>query len=166
MTTSIEAAFGSRIMVNGYMLNNQLTDFAFVPTEQGKPVANRIAARKRPRSAMAPTLVFDHHGKFEMAVGSPGGSAIINYVAQTLVALLDWHLDPQQAVSLPHYGSRNGPTELEQGRHLEALVPQLEARGHKVVLIEMASGLSAILTTAHGYVGAADPRREGTVRGY
>src|SRR5262249_20003136 len=114
MTTSIEAAFGSRIMVNGYMLNNQLTDFAFMPTEHGKLVANRIAARKRPRSAMAPTLVFDPHGKFAMAVGSPGGSAIINYVAQTLVAVLDWHLDPQQAVSLPHYGSRNGPTELEQ----------------------------------------------------
>ncbi len=166
MTTSIEAAFGSRIMVNGYMLNNQLTDFAFMPTENGKPVANRIAARKRPRSAMAPTLVFDPHGKFAMAVGSPGGSAIINYVAQMLVAVLDWHLDPQQAVSLPHYGSRNGPTELEQGRHLEALVPQLEARGHKIALIEMPSGLSAILKTAHGYVGAADPRREGTVRGY
>ncbi len=166
MTTSIEAAFGSRIMVNGYLLNNQLTDFAFAPAEQGKPVANRIEARKRPRSAMAPTLVFNQHGKFAMAVGSPGGSAIINYVAQTLVAMLDWRLDPQQAVSLPHYGSRNGATELEQGRHLEALVPQLEARGHKVALIEMTSGLSVIRKTAHGYVGAADPRREGTVRGY
>lgn len=166
MTTSIEAAFGSRIMVNGYMLNNQLTDFAFVPTEHGKPVANRIAGRKRPRSAMAPTLVFDQHGKFTMAVGSPGGSAIINYVAQTLVAMLDWRLDPQQAVSLPHYGSRNGATELETGRHLEVLVPQLEARGHKVTLIEMNSGLSAVLKTAHGYVGGVDPRREGTVRGY
>ncbi len=101
-----------------------------------------------------------------MAVGSPGGSAIINYVAQTLVAMLDWHLDPQQAVSLPHYGSRNGPTELEQGRHLEVLVPQLEARGHTVALIEMPSGLSAILKTEHGYAGGADPRREGTVKGY
>jgi gamma-glutamyltranspeptidase/glutathione hydrolase len=166
MTTSIEAAFGSRIMVNGYMLNNQLTDFAFVPTEQGRPVANRIAARKRPRSAMAPTLVFDQQGKFAMAVGSPGGSAIINYVVQTLIAMLDWRLDPQQAVSLPHYGSRNWPTELEQGRGLEALVPQLEARGHIVTLIEMTSGLSAIRKTAQGYVGGADPRREGTVRGY
>ena len=166
LTTSIEAAFGSRIMVNGYLLNNQLTDFSFVPTDQGKPVANCIAARKRPRSAMAPTLVFDQQGQFTMAVGSPGGSAIINYVAQTLIAMLDWHLDPQQAVSLPHYGSRNGPTELEQGRHLEALVPQLEARGHTVALIEMPSGLAAILKTAHGYAGGADPRREGTVKGY
>src|SRR4030095_10548875 len=121
MTTSIEDVFGSRIMVNGYLLNNQLTDFSFIPTMQGKPVANRIEARKRPRSAMAPMLVLDAHGRFTLAVGSPGGSAIINYVAQTLVALLDWHLDPQQAVHLPHYGSRNGPTELEQGRHLEAL---------------------------------------------
>jgi gamma-glutamyltranspeptidase/glutathione hydrolase len=166
MTTSIEAAFGSRIMVNGYLLNNQLTDFSFVPTAQGKPVANCIAARKRPRSAMAPTLVFDQQGQCTMAVGSPGGSAIINYVAQTLVAMLDWHLDPQQAVSLPHYGSRNGPTELEQGRDLEALVPQLEARGHTVTLMDMTSGLSAILKTENGYAGGADPRREGTVRGY
>jgi gamma-glutamyltranspeptidase/glutathione hydrolase len=166
MTTSIEAAFGSRIMVNGYLLNNQLTDFSFMPTEQGKPVANCIAAHKRPRSAMAPTLVFDQQGHFTMAVGSPGGSAIINYVARTLIAMLDWHLDPQQAVSLPHYGSRNGPTELEQGRHLEALVPQLEARGHTVALMEMPSGLSAILKTEHGYAGGADPRREGTAQGY
>jgi gamma-glutamyltranspeptidase/glutathione hydrolase len=166
MTTSIEAAFGSRIMVNGYLLNNQLTDFSFVPTAHGKPVANCIVARKRPRSAMAPTLVFDQQGQYTMAVGSPGGSAIINYVAQTLVAMLDWHLDPQQAVSLPHYGSRNGPTELEQGRDLETLVPQLAARGHHVALIEMTSGLSAIVQTAEGYAGGADPRREGTVRGY
>jgi gamma-glutamyltranspeptidase/glutathione hydrolase len=166
MTTSIEAAFGSRIMVNGYLLNNQLTDFSFVPTDHGKPVANSIAARKRPRSAMAPTLVFDAQGQFHMAVGSPGGSTIINYVARTVVAMLDWHLDPQQAVSLPHYGSRNGSTELEHGRHLEVLVPQLEARGHTVALVDLTSGLSAILKTEDGYAGGADPRREGTVKGY
>jgi gamma-glutamyltranspeptidase/glutathione hydrolase len=166
MTTSIEAAFGSRIMVNGYLLNNQLTDFSFVPTAHGKPVANCIAARKRPRSAMAPTLVFDRQGQCIMAVGSPGGSAIINYVAQTLIAMLDWYLDPQQAVSLPHYGSRNGPTELEQGRDLDVLVSQLKARGHTVALLDMPSGLSAIHKTAHGYTGGADPRREGTVKGY
>jgi gamma-glutamyltranspeptidase/glutathione hydrolase len=166
LTTSIEAAFGSRIMVNGYLLNNQLTDFAFLPTAQGQPVANRVEGGKRPRSAMAPTLVFDQHGRFSMALGSPGGSAIINYVVQTLVAMLDWQLDPQQAVHLPHYGSRNGPTELEAGRQLDSLVPQLEARGHQVSLIDMTSGLSAIRATAAGYAGAADPRREGTVRGY
>jgi gamma-glutamyltranspeptidase/glutathione hydrolase len=166
MTTSIEDVFGSRIMVNGYLLNNQLTDFSFVPTMHGKPVANRIEAGKRPRSAMAPMLVLDPHGRFTLAVGSPGGSAIINYVAQALVALLDWHLDPQQAVHLPHYGSRNGPTELEIGRNLEPLVPQLEARGHQVSLTELTSGLSVISKTDTGYAGSADPRREGTARGY
>jgi gamma-glutamyltranspeptidase/glutathione hydrolase len=129
-------------------------------------VANGIVARKRPRSAMAPTLVFDQQGQCIMVVGSPGGSAIINYVAQTLVAMLDWHLDPQQAVSVPHYGSRNGPTELEQGCDLDVLVPQLQARGHPVALIDMPSGLSAIRKTAHGYTGGADPRREGTAKGY
>jgi gamma-glutamyltranspeptidase/glutathione hydrolase len=115
---------------------------------------------------MAPMLVFDQQGQCTMAVGSPGGSAIINYVAQALIAMLDWHLDPQQAVNLPHYGSRNGPTELEQGRDLDVLVPQLEARGHTVALLDMPSGLSAIRKTAHGYTGGADPRREGTVKGY
>jgi len=166
MTTSIEDVFGSRIMVNGYLLNNQLTDFSFVPMAQGKPVANRITARKRPRSAMAPMLVFDAQGRFTLAVGSPGGSGIINYVAQALVAMLDWHLDPQQTVHLPHYGSRNGPTELEVGRHLECLVPQLEARGHQVSLTELTSGLSIIRKTDTGYAGSTDPRREGTARGY
>lgn len=166
MTTSIEDAFGSRIMVNGYLLNNQLTDFSFLPVEQGRPVANRIAPHKRPRSAMAPTLVFDASGQCIITVGAPGGSAIINYVAQALVAMLDWRLDPQQAVSLPHYGSRNGPTELERGQHLEFLVPLLEARGHDVVLSDLTSGLSAIRKTPTGYAGGADPRREGTAAGY
>ncbi len=166
MTTSIEAAFGSRIMVNGYLLNNQLTDFAFVPTEHGRPVANRLQPHKRPRSAMAPTLVFDAQGAWQMAVGSPGGSTIINYVAQTLLAVLDWHMDPQQAVSLPHYGSRNGPTELERSQGLESLGLQLAARGHQVRLLDLTSGLAAIVKTPHGYVGGADPRREGTVMGY
>lgn len=166
MTTSIEAAFGSRIMVNGYLLNNQLTDFTFLPTEQGRPVANRLQPGKRPRSAMAPTLVFDAQGAFAASVGSPGGSAIINYVAQTLLALLEWQLNPQQAVNLPHYGSRNGPTELELGQGLEVLVSSLNARGHHIRLIESNSGLTAIQQTPHGYLGGADPRREGTVRGY
>jgi gamma-glutamyltranspeptidase/glutathione hydrolase len=166
MTTSIEDAFGSRVMVNGYLLNNQLTDFSFVPVQDGRPVANRVAAGKRPRSAMAPTLVFDATGRWSMAVGSPGGSAIINYVAQTLIARLDWSLDPQQAVSLPHYGSRNGATELETGRPLESLVPALVERGHRVEWRELNSGLAAICRTAAGYAGGADPRREVTAGGY
>ncbi|BEV72705.1 MULTISPECIES: gamma-glutamyltransferase [unclassified Paludibacterium] len=167
MTTTIEDQFGSRIMVpgRGFLLNNQLTDFSFSPQDQGKPVANRIEGGKRPRSAMAPMLVFDPSGKLYAVTGSPGGSAIINYVAQTLIGLLDWHLDPQQAVSLPHYGSRNGPTELESGRGLGTLVPTLQALGHKVVMTDMTSGLAAILRTPGGWTGGADPRREGRVEG-
>ena len=166
MTTSIEDQFGSRIMVRGFLLNNQLTDFSFNPTDNGQPVANRVEAGKRPRSSMSPVLVFDRQGKLQAAAGSPGGSLIINYVAQALVGLLDWKLNPQQAVSLPHYGSRNGVTELEKDRGLEPLVDPLKALGHPdVKLIEMNSGLSAIVRTNNGWVGGADPRREGVVMG-
>ena len=115
MTTSIEFAFGSQQMVRGFLLNNQLTDFSFVAEQDGKPVANRIEPGKRPRSAMAPTMVFDRDGKLVLALGSAGGSAIINHVVKTLVAALDWNLDIQQAIDLPNFGSRNGPTELERG---------------------------------------------------
>ncbi len=116
MTTTVESSFGSHLMVEGFMLNNQLTDFSFIPSENGKPVANRVEPGKRPRSSMAPTLVFDRqNGEFLGTVGSPGGSQIIEYVAKTLVGLLDWNLDPQAAINLPNFGSRNGPTELEPG---------------------------------------------------
>src|SRR5919197_5100950 len=110
MTTTIEAGFGSRIMVHGFLLNNELTDFDFVP---GGP--NEVGPGKRPRSSMAPTMVFDRAGRLQLVVGSPGGSLIINYVARTLVAVLDWGLDIQAAIEAPKYGSRNGPTELERG---------------------------------------------------
>lgn len=165
MTSSIEDAFGSRIMVRGFMLNNQLTDFSFNPKQGGHLVANRVEAGKRPRSAMAPMMVFDHRGQLEVLVGAPGGSSIINYVAQTLLGLLDWQLDAQQAVSLPHYGSRNGATELEVGRGLDALGAPLQARGHAVNYIELNSGLSVIRRTQHGWQGGADPRREGLALG-
>ena len=115
MTTSIEFAFGSQQMVRGFLLNNQLTDFSFVAEQDGKPVANRIEPGKRPRSSMAPTMVFDRDGKLVLALGSAGGSAIINHVVKTLVAALDWNMDLQQAIALPNFGSRNGPTELERG---------------------------------------------------
>jgi gamma-glutamyltranspeptidase/glutathione hydrolase len=116
MTTTVESYFGSHIMVRGFMLNNQLTDFSFNPTENGKPVANRVQAGKRPRSSMAPTLVFDRKsGRLVAALGSPGGSQIIEYVSKTLVGLLDWNMDVQQAVSMANFGSRNGPTEVERG---------------------------------------------------
>jgi gamma-glutamyltranspeptidase / glutathione hydrolase len=165
MTTTIEDQFGSRLMVHGFLLNNELTDFAFSPTDQGKPVANRIEPRKRPRSSMAPTLVFDRDGKLVMTVGSPGGSAIINYVVKTIVAVLDWQMDIQQAIALPNVGSRGGATELEKGTSAEALKPALEAMGHTVAVLDFTSGLQGIVLGPQGLSGGADPRREGVALG-
>jgi len=166
MTTTIEDGFGSRLMTEGgFLLNNQLTDFSFAPTENGKPVANRVEPGKRPRSSMAPTIVYDRAGRVHMIAGSPGASAIINFVAKTLVAVLDWGLDPQAAISLPNFGSRNGPTELEAGTSAAALAPKLEALGHRTRVVEQPSGVHAIVRTRTGWIGGADPRREGTVRG-
>jgi gamma-glutamyltranspeptidase/glutathione hydrolase len=170
MTTTIEDVFGSRQMVRGFLLNNQLTDFSFVAEESGKPVANRVQPGKRPRSSMAPTLVFDKtSGQLVMSAGSPGGSLIINYVAKVLVGTLDWGLNVQQAISLPNFGSRNlgdrGATELERGRFSAAVVEQLKQRGHDVREIEQTSGLQAIQRTRNGWFGGADPRREGVVMG-
>src|SRR6266699_668467 len=116
MTASIEAAFGNRQMVRGFLLNNQLTDFSWTPEEGGKPVANRVEARKRPRSSMAPTMVFDEKGRLYTVIGSPGGHSIINYVALTLVNVLDWNMDIQQAIDSAHAGSRNGPARARSGR--------------------------------------------------
>jgi gamma-glutamyltranspeptidase/glutathione hydrolase len=166
MTTTIESAFGARIMVRGFLLNNQLTDFAFMPGADGRPAANRVEPGKRPRSAMSPALVFDAEGRLRAALGSPGGSAIINYVAQAIVAMLDWKLDAQSAAALPHAGSRNGPTELERGTVYELLAPALAARGHEVRLADLASGLHVIERTPGGWRGGTDPRREGAARGY
>lgn len=170
MTTSVEDAFGARQMVDGFLLNNQLTDFSFVPADADGPVANRVQGGKRPRSSMAPTLVFERGSRrLVLAVGSPGGSAIINYVAKTLVATLDWDLSVQQAISLPNFGSRNGPTELERGRAAPGLIEALTARGHEVSVIEQNSGLQGIMRGARAgrplWFGGADPRREGSARG-
>ncbi len=165
MTTSIESAFGSRLMVGGFMLNNELTDFSFRPEAEGRPVANRVEPGKRPRSSMSPTLVFGADGRPVLALGSPGGSRIIGYVLQTLVAVLDWGLDIQAAVELPHAVNRNGPTDLEEGTALTALKPALEALGHEVRLRKLTSGLHGIAITAHGLEGGADPRREGVALG-
>lgn len=164
MTTTIEDQFGSRVMVRGFLLNNELTDFSFEPEKDGLPVANRLEPGKRPRSSMAPTIVF-RDGRLYAVVGSPGGSAIINYVAKTLVALLDWGMDPQQAVDLANFGSRNGPTELERGTEAEAWAAGLEAMGHRVELIDQTSGTQAILVTPDGLSGGADSRREGVAVG-
>lgn len=166
MTTTIEDGFGSRQMTkSGFMLNNELTDFNFSPTEDGKPVANRVEPGKRPRSSMAPVIVFDKDKKLYAVVGSPGGSQIIPYVARTLVALLDWKLDPQVAVDQPNVGSRNGPTEIEQGTEAEGWKAGLEARGHDVKLMELNSGIQAIIVTPEGFTGGADSRREGVAIG-
>jgi gamma-glutamyltranspeptidase/glutathione hydrolase len=166
MTTTIEDAFGSRQMVRGFLLNNQLTDFSFAAVDSaGRPVANRVQPGKRPRSSMAPLLVFDQSGQLIMTVGSPGGSAIINYVGKVLLGTLAWGLNIQDAIALPNFGSRNGPTELEQGRVPDALVSALQARGHDVKLLPQTSGLQGIMRVPDGWLGGADPRREGTARG-
>jgi len=166
MTTSIEDQFGSRLMTEGgFLLNNELTDFSFAPTLDGKPVANRVEPGKRPRSSMAPTIAYDTKGRVAIVTGSPGGSMIINYVVKTLVAIIDWRMDPQAAIALPNFGSRNGPTELEKDTAVAALEAKLAALGHEVRVIDQTSGVQAIVRTPRGFVGGADPRREGTVRG-
>jgi gamma-glutamyltranspeptidase/glutathione hydrolase len=166
MTTSIEDAFGSRLMTpGGFFLNNQLTDFSFVPEQNGKPVANRIEPGKRPRSSMAPTIAYDRHGRVAIVAGSAGGSAIINHVTKTLLGIIDWELDPQAAVALPNFGSRNGPTELESNTAVAALAPKLRALGVAVQTPVMTSGTQAIVRTRSGWIGGADPRREGLVVG-
>jgi gamma-glutamyltranspeptidase / glutathione hydrolase len=165
MSTTIEDAFGSRIMVRGFLLNNQLTDFSFVAESEGRAIANRVGPGKRPRSSMAPVFVFDAGGSLRVVAGSPGGFAIINYVAKALVAMLDWKLDAQAAASLPNFGSRNGPTEVERGTTYELLEPQLRERGHEVQALDFTSGLHLIERVPGGWRGGADPRREGVARG-
>ncbi|MGE5094428.1 MAG: gamma-glutamyltransferase [Betaproteobacteria bacterium] len=166
MTTTIEAFFGSRVMVRGFLLNNELTDFNFLPVEDGAGVANRVAPGKRPRSSMAPFMAFDGKDRLDIVIGSPGGSLIIGYVAKALLGMVDWKLDIQRAIDLPNFGSRNGPTEIEKGTELESLAATLKAMGHDVRAIDMTSGLQGIRRTATGWQGGADPRREGVARGH
>ncbi|WP_195843849.1 gamma-glutamyltransferase family protein, partial [Bordetella pertussis] len=165
MTSTIEAAFGSKIFVRGFLLNNEMTDFSSSYRDpEGRLVANRVEPGKRPRSSMAPMIVF-RAGKPVLALGSPGGSAIINYVAKTLVGVLDWKLDVQQAIALPNLGSRNKETELERGTALEALAPALRRMGHEVRITDFPSGIQGIVIGPHGLAGGADPRREGLALG-
>jgi gamma-glutamyltranspeptidase/glutathione hydrolase len=163
MTTTVEGPFGSHLMAGGMMLNNQLTDFSFRPEVNGEPVANAVAPGKRPRSSMTPVIVYDENGDLYAVLGSPGGSRIIAYVTQSLIALLDWEMDMRTAISLPRFVDRNGPLEIEAGTPLEDLKPGLEQLGHRVELRELMSGLHGIRVTPEGLDGAADPRRDGNV---
>jgi len=165
MTTSVEMAFGSAVMVDGFILNNQLTDFSLSPKRNGMLVANRVEAFKRPRSSMAPTMVFNSDNELALLVGSPGGSRIINYTAQTIVGVLDWGLSPQEAINLPHITNRNKNTTIEKGTDIVNHAAELEALGHKVVIRDLNSGIHAIKVSANSLEGGADPRREGKVLG-
>jgi gamma-glutamyltranspeptidase/glutathione hydrolase len=168
MTTSVQGAFGSQLMVGGFILNNQLTDFAYEPEADGKPVANRIEGGKRPLSSMAPTLVLDAQGRLRLLVGSPGGTRIIGFVAQTIVGVLDFGLDVQQAVAAPHFLAQEGPIELEDGTAVAKQADALKALGHTVALRDLNSGLHAIAIDygdRRVLSSGVDPRREGVARG-
>jgi gamma-glutamyltranspeptidase/glutathione hydrolase len=169
MTTAVQGAFGSQLMVGGCVLNNQLTDFAFEPESNGLPVANRAEGGKRPLSSMSPSMVFDDQGRLRLLIGSPGGTRIISYVAQVIVGVLDWNLNIQDAVAAPHFLSRGGPLELEQGTDLADRADALRALGHQVALRGLNSGLHGIVIeySDDGRVlsGGVDPRREGQALG-
>lgn len=169
MTTSVQGAFGSQLMVGGFILNNQLTDFSFEPEVGGRPVANRAEGGKRPLSSMAPTMVLNADGSLKMIIGSPGGTRIINFVAQAIVGVLDWDLDIQQAVAAPHFVSQGGPLELEDQTELLRLAGPLEALGHGTVPRNLNSGLHGLVFAydASGRIiyAGVDPRREGVALG-
>ena len=165
MTTSIEMAFGSTLMVRGFLLNNQLTDFSFRNQQDGKPVANRVEGNKRPRSSMSPMMVFDKNNELLLVIGSPGGSRIINYVAKTIIGIIDWGLDIQLAIDLPNISNRNGSTDLELDTTAVNLQQALEKKGHDINIRELNSGLHGILVTPDGLIGGADSRREGIAKG-
>ncbi|MBW8724024.1 MAG: gamma-glutamyltransferase [Inquilinus limosus] len=165
LTTTIEGAFGSHLMVRGFLLNNELTEFSFLPFAGGRPVANRVEPGKRPRSSMAPTIVLDQQGRPVLVIGSPGGGRIIPYVAQAILGVLDWGLNMQQAIDLGHVVNLNGRTELEAGTPAAGLKDDLAARGHDVVVTVQDSGLQGIQIGPDGLVGGSDPRREGVAVG-
>ena len=169
MTTTIENGFGARVFVRGFLLNNQLTDFAFDPMDGERVVANAVAGGKRPRSSMSPTIVTGADGDVQLVLGSPGGARIIPYVLQTLVAHLDWGLDIQQAITLPRHVTLGGPVEIERGSALLGEAEALRARGHTVAENELVSGLQGIAVQRDGdvrrLIGGADPRREGDAAG-
>ncbi|MEM7724150.1 MAG: gamma-glutamyltransferase [Pseudomonadota bacterium] len=165
MTTTIESGFGSRLMApGGFLLNNELTDFSFASHEDGVPIANRVEPGKRPRSSMSPTIVMQD-GAPVLVIGSPGGSRIIGYVAQTIIAHLDWSMDVQAAIDMPHAVNRFGTYDLEAGTDMEAMEGPLTELGYEVNIRDLNSGLHAIQITEDGLVGGADTRREGIALG-
>lgn len=173
LTTTIEASFGARVMVDGgtgleggFLLNNQMTDFSLAPRDaQGRPIANRVEPGKRPRSSMSPTLVFDERdGRLVLSTGSPGGGMIIHFTAKMLVATQQWGLNVQEAINLPNFVQVIGPLWLEKGRYSASVIDQLKARGHTIDERDLTSGIQAIERTPSGWFGGADPRREGVVR--
>ena len=164
-TTTIEAPFGAEIMVRGFLLNNELTDFSRQPEIDGRPVANRVEPGKRPRSSMSPTLVLDRDHKLHAVVGSAGGARIIGDTLQTIIGLLDWNLSMQQAIAQPRIINQNGVTELEEGTPLAAYADRLRALGHQVQVRPHDGGLTGVHRTNDGWEGGADPRRDGTAQG-
>ena len=164
MTTTVENAFGSRLMVRGFLLNNELTDFSFRTHRDGVPIANRLEPGKRPRSSMAPTIVMQD-GAPVLAIGSPGGSRIIGYVATAIIAWADWGMDVQQAVAMGHAINRFGTYDVEVGTRTEGLASELETLGYEVKIGDLNSGLHAIAIAGDGLRGGADPRREGIALG-
>jgi gamma-glutamyltranspeptidase/glutathione hydrolase len=165
LTSTVESPFGAQRMVGGFVLNNQLTDFAFRPTINGRPVANAVAPRKAPRSSMSPTIVTDRNGRLVLVTGSPGSSAIIGYVARTTIGILDWGLTPQQAIDLGNVTARGAPVWAESPRIPAGVVDTLRGRGWDIRDTSPleTSGLHIIQVTPRGLVGGADPRREGVV---
>lgn len=164
MTSTIENGFGSRLMVKGFLLNNELTDFSFKPSKSGLPVANRVQPGKRPRSSMAPTIVLKDKAPY-LALGSPGGSRIINYVTNSLIAVLDWNKTPQEAFDLPHIVNRFGTMDIEEGSHATSYEQSFKEMGFDTSIRNLNSGLHGVLFTQQGMLGGADKRREGTVMG-
>ena len=161
-TSTVEGSFGSGIMVGGYYLNNELTDFSFVPEKDGKPVANRVEGGKRPRSSMSPTLVYAPDGSLFMTVGAAGGATIPVQVARALIGVIDFDLPLDQAIALPVLFSPGDEIAIEQGSWLESLIPQLQALGHtRIAPRELPLKTNGAVHTKNGWVGAADPRSEG-----
>lgn len=165
LTTTVQDVFGSRIVVDGFVLNDQLTDFSFTPTLDDRPVANRVESGKRPLSSMSPTLVFDARGNLRFVLGSAGGARIIGDVTEALLGLLDWHLTPAQTVALTHVSTLGPTADLEENTAATSLAPALTALGHTVKTYQAISGLDLIALTPQGLLGAADPHREGTTAG-